>query len=312
MPADYPDLEGLRQLLAEEAGIRQKLLPEIDAELVCRYGGQVGSRIECHRHLPRAMDYARSQIAKAEGEGRSLASGTVILVDRLSGSKGRFSRSWHAPAGGLWGCLIHVNSLLPSSRRFLPFAIGVACCEALRSMGIANSWLRWVNDVLVDGKKVAGFLAESFTSAGYGEEYDLLGFGINVNNTDFPAELAATATAIAAIQGKPVDVTAFTSLFLTKLSWNVGLLYYEEARELSGDGFSGANGRHLLLESWLDLADTIGRRVVFGFDVITAPQYEAEVLDLDDDGGLVLQLADGWCKTEYCGEVRYLATPSPL
>lgn len=281
-------------------------MPGINAELVGRYGAQVGSKIEHHHHLPRAMDYARTLIAKAENEGRSLASGTVILVDQLSGSKGRFSRSWYAPPGGLWGCLIHANSLLPASRRFLPFAIGVACCETLRALGIDQAWLRWVNDVLVDGKKVAGFLAESFTSAGYGEEYDLLGFGINVNNLCFPEELKATATAITSILGKPVDLHALTALFITKLSWNIGLLYYEEARELRGDGFSGPEGRHLLLASWANLADSVGKRVVFGFDVVASPQYEAEALAVDADGGLVLQLDDGWCKTEYCGEIRYL------
>jgi BirA family biotin operon repressor/biotin-[acetyl-CoA-carboxylase] ligase len=103
-----------------------------------------------------------------------------------------------------------------------------------------------------------------------------------------------------------MDITEFTAVFLARLAWNFGLLYYEEARELSGEMFSGRQGRHLLLERWHNLSDTIGRRIMYGFDVMTAPQYQAEVLGLDATGGLILRLDDGFVKTEYSGEVRYL------
>ncbi len=279
----------------------------VDAQVVGRYGAFVGSVIESYHSLPRAMDYARKLIGKTVQRGTSVASGTVILADTMSQSKGRFTRHWHAPFGGVWGCMIHANTLLPQSRRFIPLATGLACCEAVREAGVEKATLRWVNDVLVDGRKLAGFLVETYTEPKHGEEFTLVGFGINANNSTFPAEIADASVALRQLLGQTVKLAHLTALFLARLAWNIGLLYHEEARELRADGFSGAGGRHLLLQRWQDLSDTIGKRVVYGFDVMTAPQYQAHVLGIDDDGGLVLQFADGCRKTEYSGEIRYLS-----
>ncbi len=278
----------------------------VDAQVVGRYGAFVGSVIESYHSLPRAMDYARRMIGKTVLDGSSLASGTVILADTMSQSKGRFTRHWHAPVGGVWGCMIHANTLLPQSRRFIPLAAGLACCEAVRESGVEKATLRWVNDVLVDSRKLAGFLVETYTEPTHGEEFTLVGFGINANNVVFPAEITDASVSLCQLLGQTVNLAQITAFFLARLAWNFGLLYHEEARELRGDGFSGESGRHLLLQKWQDLSDSIGKRVVYGFDVMIAPQYQAQVLAIDDDGGLVLQFADGCRKTEYSGEIRYL------
>jgi BirA family biotin operon repressor/biotin-[acetyl-CoA-carboxylase] ligase len=116
------------------------------------------------------MDHARAHIVTAENANRSVASGMVIVAGSLSGPRGRFSRPWFAPAGGLWGCLIHANTLLPTSRRFLSLAVGVACFEAVRPAGAAVACLRWVNDVLIQGKKGAGFLIQGYSGPRHHDE----------------------------------------------------------------------------------------------------------------------------------------------
>lgn len=277
-----------------------------DRTAIIRYGEFVGSVIDSHVSLPRAMDHARSLLVASARAGRSVAGGTVILADTMERCKGRFSRSWHAPRGGVWGCMIHANTLLPESRSFISLAAGVACCEAVREIGGVRSLLRWVNDVLVDGRKLAGFLVESYTEPVYGEEFALVGFGINVNNTAFPGELSETAVSLSQVLGRAIDLTEFTTIFLARLAWNFGIIYHEETRGLREEGFSGGHGRHLLLDRWMDLSDTVGRRVVYGFDVMTAPQYQAEVIGLDASGGIILRLADGSVKIENSGELRYL------
>ncbi len=289
-----------RELLAQEP-----CGPYNTAEII-RYGAFVGSVIENHDQLPRAMDHARNLIDSAAESGRTIASGTVVLADEMSKCKGRFSRSWHAPRGGVWGCMIFANTLLPQWRSFIPLTAGVACCEAVREISEVPCFLRWVNDVLVGGKKLAGFLVETYTDPIHKEEFALIGFGINVNNTLFPEELEGSATSLRRILERDLDLTEFTTIFLARLAFNFGVLYYEEARELKGEGFSGKQGRHLLLDRWLDLSDTLGKQVVYGFDVMTAPQYQAEVMGLDPSGGLILRFADGSVKTEYSGEIRYL------
>lgn len=302
-----PTPEGVANLLGDY-GTRwfQDEESTVDSTKVVRFGAFVGSVIECHVQLDRAMDRARLLIGEAAAKRGSVASGTVILGDSMSGSKGRFTRTWHAPEGGLWGCMIHGNDLLPQSRQFIPMAVGVSCCEAIRELGVDCAVLRWVNDILIEGVKVAGFLVEGYTEPIQAEEFTLVGFGVNVNNCSFPQELDGLATSLRQYLKRDVDIKSFTECFLARLAWNFGLLYHEEAKYLGGDGYSGEKGRHMLLQRWIDLSDTIGREVVFGFDVMENPQYKARVLGVDGGGGLVLEMEDGHQKTEHSGEVRYV------
>ena len=289
-----------------ELPLRSSTHPEFTARRILRYGSFVGSVIEHHVRLERTMIAARKRIQAVEQEGGSVASGTVILADSLSGSRGRFTRSWHAPLGGLWGSLTYVSTLLPRYRLLVPLAVGVACCEAVRESGCEQAVIRWVNDVLVDGLKIGGFLSQSFTGDQSGECYCLIGFGINVNNLDFPFALQDSATSLKQQTGQRFDLEAFTYCFLAKLAWNLGLLYHHEQLEL--DRYCGAEDPpgHPLLQRWLALSDSIGRPVVFGFDVVKKPQYRAVVEGLSADGGLRLILEDGSVTTEYSGEIRYL------
>jgi BirA family biotin operon repressor/biotin-[acetyl-CoA-carboxylase] ligase len=273
---------------------------------IFRYGAFVGTNILPHVTLPRAMAHGREMIAELAAKKRSMASGTVILADTMTHSKGRFTRNWHAPEGGVWGCLIHGNNLLPESRQFIPMAVGLACCETVQTyVGDAAS-LRWVNDVLVSGEKLAGFLVESYTEPTYGEEFTMVGFGININNCTFPEELDGLAVSLKQCLGRSVDLSDFTARFLAKLAWYFGVIYFEEERSLAGEGFSGLDSRHMILSRWVERSDTIGQEIVYGFDVMTAPQYEGKVMGVDDTGGLVILLKDGFEKTEYSGEVRYI------
>jgi BirA family transcriptional regulator, biotin operon repressor / biotin---[acetyl-CoA-carboxylase] ligase len=273
---------------------------------IIRYGAFVGSTILCHDHLPRAMNFARFLIDTTVRKGQTINNGTVILADTMSASKGRFSRSWHAPTGGVWGCMIFANTLLPPGRNFISLAVGVACCEAIEEACGQRCNLRWVNDVLIHGKKLAGFLVESYTEQVYGEELILVGFGININNLEFPEELTDTATSLRAVIGRKIDLTGFTTTFLARLAFNFGILFFEESLYLKEQRYSGNGDRHLLLERWQNFSDSIGRRVIYGFDVVNTPQYQADTVGLDADGAIILRLPDGSFKTECCGEIRYV------
>lgn len=307
MVKNSPTPEMVLNYLRDEQQLQTSpFLSSSDSLEISRYGAFVGASIEPHATLPRAMDHGRKLIADLAQSGRSFDSGTVILADTMTRSKGRFTRSWHAPDGGVWGCLIHGNDLLPESRQFIPMAVGLACCETVREYVGEEVSLRWVNDVLLGGQKLAGFLVESYTEPTHGEEFTLVGFGININNCSFPGELDGIALSLKQHLGHSVGLTEFTARFLAKLAWNLGTIYFEEAKNLAGDGFSGKNGLHLILSRWKDVSDTIGKDVLYGFDVITAPQYKGKVVRVDEMGGLVIRLEDGFEKTEYSGEVRYI------
>jgi BirA family transcriptional regulator, biotin operon repressor / biotin---[acetyl-CoA-carboxylase] ligase len=277
----------------------------LDSDTIFRYGAYVGSVVQVYSSLDRAMDTAREHISLQEKSGKSIANGSLILASSLSLSKGRFSRSWHAPPGGLWGCLILADTFLPPFRNFLPLIPGIACCEALHQEGASGAAIRWVNDVLLEGKKQAGFLIEGFRSPVYGEQYHLLGFGLNLNNDAFPSELQETAISLAQVLGNPVDISSFALSFLAKLRYFTGLLLYEEEQWLARGGRGEYEEEHPIIKRWKELSDTLGKRVQFGFNVMENPQYEAVVSTIANDGALVLRHDDGTTSVEHSGEVRY-------
>jgi BirA family biotin operon repressor/biotin-[acetyl-CoA-carboxylase] ligase len=298
----------IRQRISDEE-IPARLLryPSEVVHAVYRYGAPVGSTIQ---HLPlaeRLMPLARQRINEYEARGQSCPSGLVFLADELTDGRGRFQRSWHAPPGGLWLTLVMANTLLPESMRLYPLAAGMACCEAVRSYGI-DARLKWVNDVHVAGRKICGVLCESFTSAAHGEEYILIGVGLNINNLTFPPELGASAVSMKEILGRDTDLASFGARLLAKFAWSFGLLCYDEAQRLNADDGSGAQlPDSLLLGAWRELSDTVGRRVWFGFDVQQEPQYRAEVLGIAQDGGIILRhLESGAEIVEHSGELLYI------
>ena len=255
--------------------------------------------IRIYPSLGRAMDQARSHIASCEHNGQSVASGSLILASKLDSCKGRFQRSWYAPLGGLWGCLLLADTFLPTFRNILPLIPGIACCEALQQTGVTDATIRWVNDVLVNRKKQAGFLVEGFVSPVYHEHYHLLGFGLNVNNNNFPEELQESATSLSKVLGEEVDLCSFALSFFAKIRWYIGLLFYEEVQWLDRGGRGEYSDEHPILTRWLELSDTVGQRVSFGYDVVQNPQYEAVVTGITRDGGLVLAHDDGGVSIEH-------------
>jgi len=299
--------KGLKEYIEKvELPYRQSQHSAKVAKIIFGHGGFVGSHFAHQERAARTMLSARDHIKVYEDGGRSVISGTVFTADMLTGSKGRFVREWHAPKGGLWGSMIYVNTLLPSSRLLLSIAVGVACCEAMHQSGAAEAAIRWINDVLIDNHKVAGFLMEGFYGSVSKEEYILIGFGINLNNSDFPTDLSGTATSLSKCLGRRVDIDSFAYSFLAKLTWYLGLISYEEQYCLQNECWSGGIKVHPLIRQWSELSNTLDRRVLFGFDVMENPQYEAVAVGLSEDGGLELKLEDGTVITEYSGEIRYL------
>jgi len=288
----------------EETGARQALSPAVVRKIL-RYGAIVGSAIHEYDRLERGMERARQLVVESEEKGLSFQSGTLILAHEMTLGRGRFQRQWFAPPGGIWCTLVLVNTLLPENTHLLPLAAGMAACEALCHFAVPAQ-IKWVNDVHVGNRKIAGILTESFISPRYKEEYVLIGIGMNVNNTVFPEELAETATSMQTVLGREIDVTAVAARLIAKLTWNIGLLHYlEEVRLEANDGLSGPDNR-LLMNSWRRLSDTPGRRVLFGYDVQREPQFEAWVVDILDDGALMLEKSDGLRVVERSGEIVYL------
>lgn len=295
---------GYRQALQVEPSLRPSFFAET-ATAILRYGAMVGADIEHLSQTSRCMDLARARILACEVEGASFASGRVIIADQLTNGKGRFLRQWYAPEGGVWMVLALANTLLPESAALYSLAAGVACCETVRHFQL-NATIKWVNDVLINGRKLAGILTETMRTPEAGEDYVLIGIGLNVNNTSFAPELRNMAASMAEFAGRPFDLAAVTAQLLAKLAWNIGLLHYAEAEHLAAGSGLDDDLPHPLITAWRALSDTIGRQVRFGFNVVEAAQYTAKVIDIDNRGQLVLRLADGQVVCENGGEIVYV------
>ncbi len=294
----------LRKYLESERLKRVGGFDSQDVEIILRYGSFIASSVDYLASASRTMDVARNWIDQCEKSGQSVENGRIIIADSLHGCTGRFQRSWHAPHGGLWGCLVHADTLLPRSAMLLSLAVGVAACEAIHEFGGEEASLRWVNDILFGDKKVAGFLIETHYSARWKEPFQLIGFGINLNNRSFPDELVSIATSLSEEVGQQIDISAFFYCFVAKLIWNIGLLHFYDATKPQWS-LEAENTVHPVVAAWLTKSDSIGRVVAYGNDVIENPQFYGRVAGLTCDGGLRLLVENGKEIVEYSGEIRY-------
>jgi BirA family biotin operon repressor/biotin-[acetyl-CoA-carboxylase] ligase len=166
----------------------------------------------------------------------------------------------------------------------LTLAAGVAVAETLVAFDVVPV-LKWPNDVLLDGKKVAGILTEM--SADLDRVHHLVvGIGVNLNARAFPDELAAIATSLSLARGAPVSRAELAATLCARLEH-----WY--------DAFI-ADGAATVAAAWKQHARFFGKRVT-----VTAGRDRIEGVadDLEDDGALRLRLDDGGTTRIVAGEV---------
>jgi BirA family transcriptional regulator, biotin operon repressor / biotin---[acetyl-CoA-carboxylase] ligase len=136
---------------------------------------------------------------------RDEAGPLVIFAEHQTAGRGRLGRSWEsAPGEGLWlSFLLRPNSPLLIWHRITTLA-ALAVAESVESVAGVSAGIKWPNDVLVNDRKVAGILAETGTSPINGP-FVVVGIGINVNQTEFPVEIAHTAGSLRQVSGRTVN-----------------------------------------------------------------------------------------------------------
>jgi BirA family transcriptional regulator, biotin operon repressor / biotin---[acetyl-CoA-carboxylase] ligase len=132
----------------------------------------------------------RAFAALAAGEGRH---GDVFVSANQTAGRGRLGRSWHStPGAGLYLSLLvkPTRPFHPGMPLALTMASGVAVLGLARGLGLQGAQLKWPNDVLVGGAKLAGILVES-RAADPRQPCFVVGIGVNVSQTGFAPELLA-------------------------------------------------------------------------------------------------------------------------
>lgn len=125
--------------------------------------------------------------------------GTVVLADEQTAGVGRLGRSWHSQAeSGIYSTTLLRLSLSPANIPLSALMLGLATADAIARSSDLVCDLRWPNDVLIDGRKVAGILAQfaAQSSAPPPDGCVLAGIGINVHQSSFPGDLRTPATSL--------------------------------------------------------------------------------------------------------------------
>ncbi len=156
-------------------------------------------------------DVAR-ELAEAGAE-----EGTTVVAAEQTAGRGRYARRWHSPRGeGLYHSIILRPTIPPARAPLLGAVAAVALAETLREeYGVAAD-IKWPNDVMIGGRKVAGILMELEAD----EErvrYIILGVGVNINQVSFPEEIADAATSVRRETGMIYDPEGFRRRFFARL-----------------------------------------------------------------------------------------------
>ena len=193
--------------------------------------------------------------------------GTVVTARSQSKGRGRRGREWFDKPGESILMSVILRPKLPLNRYSeLAFVAAVALADCLRDNCSLEPALKWPNDVLIGGRKVAGILVES------GQGAAIVGIGVNVNQSEFPPELAATATSVAIEAGSGLDVDALTQALIDSL-FAAYQLPFEE-----------------ILTRWRKYMWGLGCSV----DVVTeGVTVSGTIAGIDSDGALLLDQAGG-------------------
>ena len=236
----------------------------------------VGRRLLYYQELSSTMDEAIEL-----GEGNT-EEGAVVVTEIQTAGRGRQGRSWVSQPGNLL-----VSVLFRPNLEALPFISiigGVAAARAVRKVTGLEPRIKWPNDLLIDGRKVAGILAES-AIAGDTVWYAVLGVGVNVRlDTDRTEEISTFATSLNAAAGKEVPREDLLRQFLMDLD----SLY-----------ISLSNGESPMQE-WQGMLETIGQSLVATWGDDT---YHGVAEDTDELGNLILRQDDGSLLTLTAGDV---------
>jgi BirA family biotin operon repressor/biotin-[acetyl-CoA-carboxylase] ligase len=208
--------------------------------------------------------------------------GLVVVAERQLAGRGRRGAAWFSPPGGglAFSVLLRPSEMKPLWPR-LSLAAGLAVAEGLDRHGVSAE-VKWPNDVWVGGRKIAGILVEA------GDDFAIVGIGINVGLTRLPPELETVATSLALECGQPPERALVLASVLERLRvWDRRI----------GAGFDE------LLRRFRERCALTGRQV--RLQTAEGP-LRGSVRGIADGGELLLETPAGPRKIVQADEVRLL------
>lgn len=215
--------------------------------------------------------------------------GTVIISDCQTMGRGRYSRNFFSPPGsGLYMSII----LRPGMLRFdNPTAVtafaAVSVCEAIELTSGKSPKIKWVNDILIDGKKVCGILTEAVTDFESGNlDWIVLGIGINVyvKTENFPDDLKSLATSICPDERVSGVRNRLSAEIINRIL-----------------GLETPPGETEIFEKYKKRLMMLGKEITV---IQNQTAYKATAIDVDPAGHLIVKNVSGELLTLSSGEIH--------
>jgi len=239
-------------------------------------------RIHYFPEIGSTMDAAR-ELAK-----KGAADGTIVIAEVQTRGRGRLSREWLSPEGGIYFTIILRPRISPAYAPRINLMAAIAVAATIRKLFGLKAELKWPNDVLIEGKKVCGILAEMDA------EMDVVNFvnvGIGLNGNNPVSCFERTATSLKDALGREISRKEFLSVLIVEIERRQPLLMKTD-----------------LLKEWKNLSATLNRdvRVVAPGEVIVG-----QAIDIDTTGALIVKEKNGSLKKAMAGDCIHLREEAP-
>jgi BirA family transcriptional regulator, biotin operon repressor / biotin---[acetyl-CoA-carboxylase] ligase len=214
--------------------------------------------------------------------------GAVVFAESQTKGRGRLGRPWISPAHkGLWFSVLLRPDLRPQETTQLTVVSATALARAIESETGLKPEIKWPNDILIRGKKVAGILTELSAELDH-VKYVIIGIGVDVNlgAAEFSAELRKTATSLKLEAGRDVSRPELAVAILRELD-------QDYARVTAGNFAAVA-------DEWEERCSTLGRNVVIR---VGDRQIRGRAESLGEDGALLLRTEHGHMERVTGGDV---------
>ena len=213
--------------------------------------------------------------------------GTIVIAESQSKGRGRLGRAWSSPKGkGIYASLIVRPKFSPTEMSRLTLMSAVALMEAIEKVSDVKVQIKWPNDLLIKGKKLAGILTESRAEVEQ-IKFVVIGIGINVNNTQ--AQLIENATSL--------RMETHTTISRIELTQEILRAFERWYNILMRQGFD------FVLKAWKERSQTLNKWIRISDQTGIV---EGEAVDLDKDGGLLIRQESGVVVKKMAGDVILL------
>ena len=243
------------------------------------------------RELPDSKLFVYETVGSTSDEARKYAreggkSDAFFIAREQTAGRGRRGRGFVSREGGLYISYLLHPALKVEDAVMLTVFSAVALSEVIEEVSGVAPGIKWVNDIFLGGKKLAGILAEGeFSEGGEYFEYAVVGIGVNLHGMALPPEISNIATTLEAECGIKVDIADFALRLAKKL---------RSFTETDASSY---------MDSYRKKSIVIGKKVrMTRADEV----FDAEVLGIEDNGAIRVLLNTGEIKSFFSAEVSVI------